>query len=269
GLRRHGGQRRLPGRGEGDRALLQGVQEGIPEVGRCGRRAADEEVQGDQAGHELVALAIIAGMNPRHVRIDSIDFEYEDHRYRAPIKFGGVALDRATLLNVHVSVRTGAGKSATGFGSMPLGNVWSFPSRVLGYDQTLAAMKALAGKIRKLFADCSEVGHPIDIYHALEPSFFRAADEVTQELALGEPVPKLCALVVASPFDAAVHDAFGKVHGLNCYHTYSSDFLGHDLGHYLGPEYASDRLDRFVSREPKPAMPLYHLIGALDPITES
>src|SRR5262249_55674491 len=153
----------------------------------------------------------------------------EDHRYRAPIKFGGVALDRATLLNVTVRVRTAAGQSAMGFGSMPLGNVWSFPSRVLGYEQTLAAMKALAGKVQKTYADCREVGHPIDIYHALESEFFRAADEVTREQKLAEPVPKLCALVVASPLDAAVHDAFGKVHGLNCYQTYGQDFLGHDL----------------------------------------
>ncbi len=211
---------------------------------------------------------MIAGMNPRHVRVESVEYRYEDHRYRAPIKFGGVALDRATLLNVNVTVRTLGGQAANGFGSMPLGNVWSFPSRVLGYDQTLAAMKALAAKLQKIFANDRETGHPIDIYHALEPAIFRAAEEVTREQQLAEPVPKLCALVVASPFDAAVHDAFGKAHGLNCYHTYGPDFLDHNLGHYLGPEYAGDRLDRFVHREPKPKLPLYHLIGALDPITD-
>ena len=31
--------------------------------------------------------------------------------------------------------------------------------------------------------------------------------------------------MVASPFDAALHDAYGKAHGLNCYHTYGPDFL--------------------------------------------
>src|SRR5260221_13472397 len=83
---------------------------------------------------------IIVAMTPKptDIRIDSVEFAYEDHLYRAPIKFGGIALDRATLLNVTIGVRTIAGKTATGFGSMPLGNVWSFPSRVLSYDQTLA-----------------------------------------------------------------------------------------------------------------------------------
>src|SRR5262249_42201660 len=72
---------------------------------------------------------------------------------------------------------------------------------------------------------------------------------------------------VASPFDAATHDAFGKLHGRNCYHTYGPDLLAHDLGHYLGPEFHGDRLDTFISREPAPRLPLYHLVGALDPLT--
>src|SRR5262249_50639136 len=158
------------------------------------------------------------------VRIESASFSYEDFRYRSPIKFGGVALDRVTVLNVECRVRTRAGQSATGRGSMPLGNVWSFPSRVLRYDETLDAMKALAERICRLYADCTETGHPIDISTTLEPHYFIAANEVTRTLQLKEPIPRLCALVVASPFDAALHDAFGKVHGVSSYHTYGSDF---------------------------------------------
>ena len=81
---------------------------------------------------------------PTDIRIEFVDFAYEDFRYRSPIKFGGVALDRVTLLNATVGVRTLDGNSAIGHGSMPMGNVWSFPSRVLSYDQTLGAMKLLA-----------------------------------------------------------------------------------------------------------------------------
>ena len=53
----------------------------------------------------------------------------------------------------------------------------------------------------------------------LEPAYFRAADELTAQRQLPEPIPPLATLVVASPFDAAIHDAFGKAHGLNCYRT--------------------------------------------------
>src|SRR4051812_1703659 len=83
-------------------------------------------------------------MKRTDIRVRDVYFEYEDFRYRTPIKFGGVALDRAAVLNVRVVVEGAAGKTATGFGSMPLGNVWAFPSRVLTYDQTLGAMRFMA-----------------------------------------------------------------------------------------------------------------------------
>ncbi len=203
------------------------------------------------------------------VRIESVQHRYEDYLYRTPIKFGGTALDRVTLLNVECTVRTASGKTARGFGSMPLGNVWSFPSRVLGYDATLAAMKALVERIGRIVGACTETGHPIDLALALEPEHHKAAADVTRELRLAEAIPPLCTLVAASAFDAAVHDAYGKAHGLNCYHTYGPDFLAHDLGRYLGPEFAGERLNQYLSRTPQPRMPLYHLIGALDPIEGS
>lgn len=203
------------------------------------------------------------------IRIKEIRFAYEDHQFRTPIKFGGVAVDRASLLNVHCVVETLGGRTARGFGSMPLGNVWSFPSKVLSYDATLGAMKALTEQVALLTSQHREAGHPIDLTWALEPAYLKAAEEVTRSLALAEPIPHLCTLVVGSAFDAALHDAFGKAHGVSSYHTYGPDFLHHDLGHYLGAAFRGDRLDRYVQREPKARMPLYHLIGALDPLTDA
>ena len=60
-----------------------------------------------------------------------VEPSYEDYRYRAPMKFGGSVVDRVTLLNVQCAVEDGSGRVAHGPGSMPLGNVWSFPSRTL------------------------------------------------------------------------------------------------------------------------------------------
>jgi L-alanine-DL-glutamate epimerase-like enolase superfamily enzyme len=206
---------------------------------------------------------------PTDIRVTDVRYSYQDFRYRSPIKFGGVALDRATLLDVEVEVADRRGRRATGFGSMPLGNIWSFPSRVLGYDQTLAAMKSLAEILKGAYAGFPEFGHPIDIFHGLEPQFDVVGQQVTAKLQLAEPIPRLCTMVVASPFDAAIHDAFGKLHGLNCYQTYGTEFLANDLGHFLGPEFAGRHLSEFVRHEPQARMPLYHLIGALDPITEA
>lgn len=207
-------------------------------------------------------------MKATDIRIDDVSFGYEDFSFRTPIKFGGVALDRATILNVECHVTTNAGKSAKGFGSMPIGNVWAFPSRKLGYEQTLGIMKTLAERVAVITSQCQEAGHPIDLTHQLEPLYVQATEQVRTALDLDDPIPLLAMLVSASPFDAALHDAFGKVHGVNCYHTYGPDFMSHDLGHYLGKDFRGEWLDRYVRREPLAKMPLYHLVGALDPLED-
>ena len=206
---------------------------------------------------------------PTDIRIESVETAFQDFRYRTPIKFGGVALDRVTLFDVRLRVSTRDGKSAEGFGSMPLGNVWAFPSKKLGYEQTLAAMKSLVPKIAAIHQNCREYGHPIDLTWGLEHAVLQAAKDVERETALGEAIPPLAALVVASPFDAALHDAFGKVHGRNCWTTYGPEFLTNDLGHYLGADFRGERLDRYVRTKAKPTMPLYHLVGALDPLEDA
>ena len=66
---------------------------------------------------------------PTDIRIQELSFSYEDYTYRTPIKFGGTVLDRVTILNVDCVVTTVNGRTAKGFGSMPLSNVWAFPSK--------------------------------------------------------------------------------------------------------------------------------------------
>jgi L-alanine-DL-glutamate epimerase-like enolase superfamily enzyme len=221
------------------------------------------------AGALASAPAIIGAPRETDIRVEHVRHSYQDYVYRAPYKFGGVAVDRVTLLNVQCVVRMRNGKTAEGFGSMTMGNVWSFPSRVLSYDQTLAAMKALAEKIAGVTGGYSDYGHPIDINVALEPAYLKAAADVSREQKLSEPIPKLCTLVTASPFDAAIHDAFGKIHERSTYETYGPDLLPNDLSRYLGSEYAGLWLNQFISAAPKPSLPLFHSVGALDPLTQA
>jgi L-alanine-DL-glutamate epimerase-like enolase superfamily enzyme len=203
------------------------------------------------------------------IRIEDLTFSYEEFRYRAPYKFGGVPVDRATILNVNVTVRTRDGRTAKGFGSMPMGNVWSFPSREMSYDTTLGAMKALAARVAKITSSYKEFGHPIDINVALEPDYLKAAEEVSKEMKLAAPIPKLCALVTASPFDAAVHDAFGKAHRRSCYQTYGKDLMPRDLSTYLNADFKGEYLDRYVTPQPKPQIAMFHSVGGADAVLPS
>ncbi len=86
---------------------------------------------------------------------------------------------------------------------------------------------------------------------------------------LVEPMPRLAQLVSASPVEAAIHDAYGKTLGENSYNLLGKAYVGRDLGAYLNRDFAGEYLDRYTLRKPKPSMPLYHLIGALDPLTDS
>ena len=211
--------------------------------------------------------AFVAASRPVDIQIVEVAHRFEDFLYRAPYQFGGRIADRVTLLNVECRVRTGAGREAWGFGSMTLGSAWSFPA--VPYDEGLGAMKALADTLTPIAADCDEQGHPIDLSRALEPAYLRAAETVSRERALAVPIPKLCTLVVASAFDAAVHDAYGKAFGLSSYQTYGRKFVRHDLSKDLGPAFRGEYLDRYVPATPRARTPLFHSIGASDALEAS
>jgi L-alanine-DL-glutamate epimerase-like enolase superfamily enzyme len=145
--------------------------------------------------------------------------------------------------------------------------VWSFPAPDIPYDTTLEAMRRLAEKIARLTRAYREYGHPLDANHALEPEYLNAAAEVTRETNLPRPVPKLCTLVTASPFDAAVHDAFGRLHGRNSFTVCGKDFVRYDLGHYLNREFRGEYLDPYLLPRAAPRVRMYHSVGASDPLT--
>jgi L-alanine-DL-glutamate epimerase-like enolase superfamily enzyme len=211
--------------------------------------------------------ALLLAARTSDIHIDEITTDFEDYRYRAPYRFGGKDVDRVTLLNVHCRVSTRAGKRAQGFAAMPMGNVWSFPAPGVPYDTSLAAMKALALRIAGITRGLSGHAHPLDINRLLEPEYLKAAAETTREMNLSQPVPKLCTLVTASPFDAALHDAFGRLHGRNAFTTSGKDFVRFDLAHYLNHEFRGEYLDQYIPNQPQPRVRMYHSVGASDALT--
>lgn len=203
---------------------------------------------------------------PGDIRILEVDHDFEDFRLRMPYQFGGRTIAHLTLLNVSVLVRNGSGGQARGAGSMPLGNAWAFPSSRVTHDQSLGAMRVLAERIASITARHPRRNHPIDLYRVLEPLYLEAAARVSAENRLAEPIPKLCALVVASAFDLALHDAFGRVNGVDTYHAYGPEFMDRDLSHYLGEDFKGEWLDRYLRSRPVSYLHLYHSVGASDPL---
>ncbi|MGO9261624.1 MAG: enolase C-terminal domain-like protein [Bryobacteraceae bacterium] len=217
---------------------------------------------------EFLAMPmLLAAARSTDAQIDEIQIGFEDYLYRAPYKFGGKEVDRVTLLNVHCRLHAKQGKTAAGFAAMPLGNVWSFPAPDIPYDTTLAAMKSLAQKIARITQDYRAYAHPLDVNTALEPEYLKAATETSREMNLPRPIPKLCTLVTASPVDAALHDAFGRLHGRNSFQVAGKDFVAYDLAHYLTPEFRGEYLDQYIQSTATPRIRMYHSVGASDPLT--
>lgn len=192
---------------------------------------------------------------------------FEPITYRAPCKFGGRTVDKTELINIEIKVESRSGRHGTGLGSMPLGNIWAWPSNSVTPEQSNAAMKQFAKETTELIASYNDYDHPLDIMYRISAEYTHLGQKISKRLNLPETMPVLAELVSASALDAAVHDAFGRVHGLNSYNTLSREFVNSDLSEYLDDGFKGEYLDQYTLRQPKERMPLYHLVGALDPLT--
>ena len=202
------------------------------------------------------------------IQIKQVSCSTTHINYRTAVKFGGRVVSDVVRFDVEATVETRDGRVGSGSGSIPMGNVWAWPSAVLAGEQTLAGMIELSQRLVTEADNCSAVGHPLEVTHLLAGDYERVAGQVQTDMKLSEPVPRLAQLVSASPVEAAIHDAYGKTLGENSYNLLGPEFVNTDLAHYLTDEFRGEYLDRYTLRAPKSRMPLYHLIGALDPLTD-
>ena len=97
----------------------------------------------------------------------------------------------------------------------------------------------------------------------------------TRAVKPARSLPHLAALVCCSPFDIALHDAYGTLHGLPVYKTYNSHYMSLDLAEFISPAPGTQVNFRnlypahFLTAEPASILPVWHLVGGLDPIDSS
>ena len=163
-------------------------------------------------------------IKPKHVSCET-----EEIQYRAPMKFGGRVVSDVTLLHVTAEVETGDGKVGKGFGSMPMGNVWAWPSSTVSNSGTLMSMVAFAKECVNRADMYMLSGHALDITTHLAEDHAEIAADMKSLYQLEEAMPKLAQLVAASPLEAAIHDAYGKAHGASSYDVLGKDFVSRDL----------------------------------------
>lgn len=234
----------------------------------------------------------VDGLSDRGLPTDIVRLELRIHseryRYRVPIKFGGRVVHDATVLNVDAGCVTRGGQRVEltdrpasddggspangpvpyGLGSMTLGVAWAWPDPAVDDATRLAVVQTLCQRFIDDLATNPISGHPLEICHQQSLRRPTMVQQVAAEIGLSGPIPPLAVLLAAAPLEAAIFDAHGKALGRSCYSLLGPEFVNSDLSAYLGPSYRGLYLDRFVSQTPQPSMPLYHLVGALDPLTE-
>ncbi|MGC9316813.1 MAG: enolase C-terminal domain-like protein [Armatimonadota bacterium] len=189
---------------------------------------------------------------------------FDDEQFRTPLKFGTGVIRAITSLTVRATVENRAGDTAEGLGNILLSDIWGYPSAEMSHEDRDEAMRDVAVRFCELLMDNARFGHPIDLYLEAKPELSRIKDQVGEELDVATPMPLLGALVCASPADAALHDAFGRVNGICSYDGYGPDFIDHDLSRYLGAEFEGAYIEDYIHGAYRPRMPIFHLVGGMD-----
>jgi L-alanine-DL-glutamate epimerase-like enolase superfamily enzyme len=212
-------------------------------------------------------------MKPTDVRIVSARWHALPVQARVPLKFGTETVTGVVCARVCLEVERADGTRARGWGETPLSVTWVWPS-ALSYTERLGAMTQLCDRLSAAYTACGQSGHALEIGHSfIENTLPRVREELNGRLPAELAVPWLAALVCASPFDIALHDAYGVANGVPTYSTYQSPWLSVDLSAYLTPAADSPNVSfkglypaDFFRPEPLKQMVAWHLVGGLDPL---
>ncbi len=189
---------------------------------------------------------------------------------RVPLKFGPETCLHVTCARIAMTVTDPWGRDAQGWGETPLNVQWVWPGK-LSYQHRDSALQDFTVKLARAWVDFQVSGHPIEIGHLfVETELKKILARFNASRDQTEQMPWLAALVCCSAFDLALHDAYGKLHGLDVYKTYNAKYMNADLASFLTPAQGSDVSfegrypQEYLVRSPAQQLPVWHLIGGKD-----
>lgn len=199
------------------------------------------------------------------VRIVAIEPHYSTEYPAAHFGFGAASIGALTFAQVCVRVATQDGREAEGWGAIFYSHPWAWPGGDISHEDKDAQMRALLASAGDALIASNACGHPLDHFLHLDALLgaLPGSSLGTSELAM----PRLAALVSLSPLDAAIHDAYGRLHGISAYAALGPEHVGWDLARVLGPDFAGRYVTDFLRTEPVATLPIAHTVGAMDPLT--
>lgn len=205
-------------------------------------------------------------MTARAVRIVEIEPHFSLETPAGEFSFGASTAGALTFAHVRARVADAEGREADGWGAIFLSHPWAFPTADVAPEAKDALMRGIIEALGQELVARGEAGHPLDHFLAIEPRLGEVAARVASAQGIDLPVPPMCALVSLSPIDAALHDAYGKLHGVNAFDALGPDHVGWDLSRVLGDDFAGKYLPDYLRGEPVESIPVWHTVGATDPL---
>jgi L-alanine-DL-glutamate epimerase-like enolase superfamily enzyme len=208
------------------------------------------------------------GFDPQKnaVRIVEVEPTFTVEQPGAEFAFGASTAGALTLAHVHVRVADASGREADGWGAIFLSHPWAFPGTGPGAAKD-ALMRGIIEALGTHLVARDETGHPLDHFLSIEPELGAIAGDVATAHGIAVDVPPLCTLVCLSPIDAAIHDAYGRLHGVNAFDALGPGYVGWDLSRVLGDDFAGRYLSDVIRGRPVDAVPVSHTVGPTDPLT--
>lgn len=205
------------------------------------------------------------------IRIEFAEVTFHNEQLAVPLRLSKGTISEITYAEVSIGLITRAGKLASGKGAILLSDVWAFPHPTLDHTAKDAAMRSVCTELAKTLPDDAEFSDPLQKSHWLEHCLAQAITVVENRAGWRTgTLPRLAALNCLSPFDAAIHDGWGRAIGASVYELYTAEWLNTNLeayfpgawGNALAGRYPGDYL---VAR--RPALHVQHVVGVGDALT--
>lgn len=182
-------------------------------------------------------------------------------KMRLPLKFGGETIESIQIAHVEFPAY-----GAVGRGETPLSVGWAWPSSL-----SFAYREEMMCKFCKVLAEAYPVPESDPMTAGYE-FLTGKLDDILHNFNKKNNVdmPHLAALICASAFDIAMHDAWGISRNLPTYKTYNKDFMQHDLAwFYRDDAFKGLYPEDFFVKDVPSTLPVWHLVGGKDLLYES